>query len=208
MGAYHDVIQLSSAAGNVDVNVALFVAASGSILGVDITGVTFQGQQSNRYSHPQTIKVLNLGDPGTVANWAADVPYGGTLVSPSPASGTATPATPGILTLDAQRECGIPGSRRLLRIGSHLGCAFAEFAAIRGSRARSGEQFRGGGAGSNATWTVLYRIRRRRRGGSPRGESKRQQYLAVPSGDIDHRRRQLAERKSHGVVLPGQLRFR
>jgi len=99
VGAYHDVIQLSSAAGNVDVNVALFVATSGSILGVDITGVTFHGQQSSGYSHPQTIRVLNLGDPGTVVNWAADVPYGGTLVSPSPASGTATPATPGILTL-------------------------------------------------------------------------------------------------------------
>ena len=94
-----DAIHISSAAGNVDVNVSLFVAASGSILGVDITGVTFHGQQSSGYSHAQRIKVLNLGDPGTTVNWAADVPYGDTLVSPSPASGTATPVSPGTLTL-------------------------------------------------------------------------------------------------------------
>jgi uncharacterized protein (TIGR03437 family) len=99
VGSYHDVIRLSSAAENVDVNVSLFVAASGSILGVDITGVTFHGQQSSGYSHAQRIKVLNLGDPGTTVNWAADVPYGGTLVSRSPASGTAKPTNPGILTL-------------------------------------------------------------------------------------------------------------
>jgi uncharacterized protein (TIGR03437 family) len=99
VGSYHDVIRLSSSAGNIDVNVSLFVAASGSILGVDITGVTFHGQQSSGYSHAQRIKVLNLGDPGTTVNWAADVPYGDTLVSPSPASGTAKPATPGMLTL-------------------------------------------------------------------------------------------------------------
>jgi uncharacterized protein (TIGR03437 family) len=99
VGSYHDVIHISSAAGNVDVNVSLFVAASGSILGVDITGVTLHGEQSSGYSHPQTVRVLNLGDPGTMVNWTADVPYGGTLVSPSPASGSATPASPGTLTL-------------------------------------------------------------------------------------------------------------
>ena len=99
VGSYHDVIHISSAAGNVDVNVSLFVAASGSILGVDITGVTLHGQQSSGYSHPQNVRVLNLGDPGTMVNWTADVPTGNTLVSPSPASGTATPASPGTLTL-------------------------------------------------------------------------------------------------------------
>jgi uncharacterized protein (TIGR03437 family) len=99
VGSYHDVIRLSSAAGNVDVSISLFVANSGSILGVDITGVTFHGQQSSGYSHAQKIRVLNLGDPGTSVNWAVDVPYGDTLVSPSPASGTAMPATPGTLTL-------------------------------------------------------------------------------------------------------------
>jgi uncharacterized protein (TIGR03437 family) len=99
VGSYHDVIHISSSAGNVDVNVSLFVAASGSILGVDITGVTLHGEQSSGYSHPQTIRVLNLGDPGTMVNWTADVPLGNTLVSPSPASGTAAPASPGTLTL-------------------------------------------------------------------------------------------------------------
>jgi uncharacterized protein (TIGR03437 family) len=104
VGSYHDVIRLSSAGcdpqlKNCDIPVSLFVANSGAILGVDITGVTFHGQQSSGYSHARKIKVLNLGDPGTIANWAADVLYGNSLVSLSPASGTATPATPGMLTL-------------------------------------------------------------------------------------------------------------
>ncbi len=99
VGSYRDVIQLSSPAGIVDIPVALFVANTESIIGVDITGVTFYGQQSSGNSQSQTIRVLNQGDPGTTVNWTADVPYGGTLVSPSPASGTATPQSPGMLTL-------------------------------------------------------------------------------------------------------------
>ena len=99
VGSYHDVVRLSSAAGNIDVLVALFVANSGSILGVDITGVTFHGQQGGGYSHPQTIRVLNLGDPGTSVNWAADVRSGEPLVSTGPPGGAATPTSPGTLTL-------------------------------------------------------------------------------------------------------------
>jgi uncharacterized protein (TIGR03437 family) len=99
VGSYHDVIRLSSPAGNVDVTVTLFVAASGSILGVDITGVTFRAQPGGAFSHPQTINVLNVGDAGTMVNWTADVPIGGTLVSASPTSGTATTVSPGTLTL-------------------------------------------------------------------------------------------------------------
>jgi uncharacterized protein (TIGR03437 family) len=99
VGSYHDVVRVSSAGANIDVLVSLFVANGGSILGVDITGVTFHGQQGAGYSHAQMVKVLNLGDPGTTVNWAADVPYGDTLVSTGPANGTATPTAPGMLTL-------------------------------------------------------------------------------------------------------------
>ena len=98
VGSYHDVIRLASAAGNVDVTVSLFVAASGAILGVDITGVTFHERQGVG-SHSRTVNVLNLGDPGTTVNWSADLASGDTLVSAGPPSGTATPASPGKLTL-------------------------------------------------------------------------------------------------------------
>ena len=99
IGGYHDIIRLSSAAGNVDVTVSLFVAASGPILGVDITGVTFHGQQGDEFSGVKTVQVLNTGDPGTLINWTADVPVGSALLAVSPGSGTSTLGTPGMLTL-------------------------------------------------------------------------------------------------------------
>ena len=52
--------------------------------------------------------------------------------------------------------------------------------------------------GPYAKRTLLYCGSRRRRAGGPTGGYKCQQYIAVPSGYIDHRRRQLAERKSCG----------
>jgi uncharacterized protein (TIGR03437 family) len=119
VGSYHDVIRLASAGGNVDVLVSLFVANSGSILGVDITGVTFHGQQGDGYSHAQTVRVLNLGDPGTMVNWAADMLNGEGLVSIGPGSGTATPISPGTLTLTPNASSlGVGGHYELIRISA------------------------------------------------------------------------------------------
>jgi hypothetical protein len=119
VGSYHDVIRLASAGGNVDVLVSLFVANSGSILGVDITGVTFHGQQGDGYSHAQTVRVLNLGDPGTTVNWGADMLNGEGLVSIGPASGTATPISPGTLTLTPNASSlGVGGHYELVRISA------------------------------------------------------------------------------------------
>ena len=98
VGSYHDVIRLSSGGGNIDVLVSLFVAASGPIIGVDITGLTFHEQQGVA-ARSQEVHVLNLGDPGTTVNWTVDMPNGGNLVSIGAPGGTATPASPGRLTL-------------------------------------------------------------------------------------------------------------
>jgi uncharacterized protein (TIGR03437 family) len=120
VGSYHDVIRISSAGGNIDVSISLFVANNGSIVGVDITGVTFHGQQGIGYSNAQMVKVLNLGDPGTVVNWTADVPYGD-MVSPTPASGMATPISPGALTLTPTSTAvsmGAGGYYALVRISA------------------------------------------------------------------------------------------
>ena len=119
VGSYHDTIRLAWSGGSVDVLVSLFVANSGSILGVDITGVTFHGQQGDGYSHAQTIRVLNLGDPGTIVNWAADRLNGDGLVSTGPGSGTATPISPGTLTLTPNASgLGAGGHYELIRISA------------------------------------------------------------------------------------------
>ena len=124
VGSYHDVIRFTAPGCNADlkncdVSISLFVANRGSILGVDITGVTFHGQQGDGYSHAQTIRVLNLGDPGTIVNWAADRLNGEGLVSTSPGSGTATPISPGTLTLTPNApSLGAGGHYELIRISA------------------------------------------------------------------------------------------
>lgn len=105
VGAYQDAIQLSSPAGNIQVPVSLFVAASGPVLALDSTGVLFQAIADGGSSQTQTVQILNLGDAGSSVNWNAS------LVSPAPgesapnwlslqpSSGTATGSMPGSLTL-------------------------------------------------------------------------------------------------------------
>ncbi len=105
VGAYQDAILLSSPAGNVQVPVSLFVAASGPILALDSTGVLFQAIEGGGSSQTQTVHVLNLGDPGSSVNWNASLvsAFPGesapTWLSLQPSNGTATGSAPGSLTL-------------------------------------------------------------------------------------------------------------
>jgi uncharacterized protein (TIGR03437 family) len=63
--------------------------------------------------------VLNLGDPGTMVNWTADMLNGEGLVSIGPASGTATPISPGTLTLTPNASSlGVGGHYELIRISA------------------------------------------------------------------------------------------
>ncbi len=55
-GAYHDTILVSSSAGNIQIPVSLFVAASGPILGVDTTGVLFQAVEGGGSTLTQTVE--------------------------------------------------------------------------------------------------------------------------------------------------------
>lgn len=99
-GVYQDAILLSSSAGNVKVPVSVFVAASGPILAVNSTGILFQAVKGGGSTATQIVKVLNLGDSSSTVNWTASLMGASTgwlnLVS---ASGTATGANPGALTL-------------------------------------------------------------------------------------------------------------
>lgn len=98
-GAYNDTVVLSSSAGNVRVPVSLFVAQSGPILALDATGVLFQAVEGGGSSQTQTVRVLNLGDPGSSVNWNASLVSGSNWLSIETSSGTATATAPGTLTL-------------------------------------------------------------------------------------------------------------
>jgi uncharacterized protein (TIGR03437 family) len=99
VGAYHDAILVSSTAGNVQVPVSLFVAASGPILAVNTTGVLFQAIQGGGSTATRIVKILNLGDPSSTVNWNASLVSGSNWLSLVSSSGTATGTAPGSLTL-------------------------------------------------------------------------------------------------------------
>ncbi|HTB18054.1 MAG TPA: hypothetical protein VK708_08045 [Bryobacteraceae bacterium] len=100
VGAYHDAILVSTSAGNTQIPVSLFVAASGPILAVNSTGVLFQAIEDGGSTSSKTVKILNLGDPSSTVSWTASFVGGSSnwlnLVS---SSGTATSSAPGALTL-------------------------------------------------------------------------------------------------------------
>jgi uncharacterized protein (TIGR03437 family) len=111
IGSYRDEIAVSSAAGNVDVPVTLFVGESGSILAVNLTGFRLQAQQGGGFSNAQTIQILNPGDPNSTVNWTAALVNSASWLSLESTSGTATAATPGLLrfTLTSSATSMPPG---------------------------------------------------------------------------------------------------
>ncbi len=107
MGNYHDNIHLASAAGNADIPISLFVAASGPVLSVTPPGFFFHARQNGGSSATDTLEILNIGDTTSTVHWKASLftPTNKGLVSGSNwlnlvnTSGTATPSSPGVLTL-------------------------------------------------------------------------------------------------------------
>jgi uncharacterized protein (TIGR03437 family) len=99
VGSYSAVIALSSSSGTLDVPVTVYVAAGGSIIGLNVTGVRFEARQGAGVSTAQSIAVLNTGDPTTTVHWTAALQTGSQWLSIVTPSGTATAANPGTLTL-------------------------------------------------------------------------------------------------------------
>lgn len=99
-GAYRDAIQVSSPAGNIQIPVSLFIAASGPVLALDTTGVFFQAIEGGGSTVNQEVKILNLGDPSSTINWTATF-FGGASkwLSLVNSNGSATSSNPGTLTL-------------------------------------------------------------------------------------------------------------
>ena len=100
VGSYSDTIHVAYAGGSVDVPMSLFVAESGPILGVDVTGLLYQADQGGGFSNNQVLKVLDLGGPASTVNWSAKIVSGSDTVSLGASSGTATPSTPGSLPIN------------------------------------------------------------------------------------------------------------
>jgi uncharacterized protein (TIGR03437 family) len=98
-GAYHNTILVSSSSGTTAIPVSLFIASSGPILGVNTSGVLFQAIQGGGSTQTQSIEVLNQGDSTSTVNWTASLVSGSNWLTLGSSSGTATAATPGLLTL-------------------------------------------------------------------------------------------------------------
>ena len=130
IGSYHDTIHITSAAGNIDVPVSLFISAAGPVLGVSPTGFFFHARQSAGSSAVGSVEILNLGDPGSTVKWTASLVSGSEWLNLFFPSGTVTPATPGVMLL------GIAPTATQLPLGPHyalikiVGFRRAQLAAI------------------------------------------------------------------------------
>ena len=109
VGYYHGLIRIDSAGGFADVPVVLFVSDHGAIISVNVTGVRFQSAM------PQTVSVLNVGDPGSIINWSADLVSGSDWLNIAIPSGTAATNGPGILSLIPTGP-GATGKYALVRV--------------------------------------------------------------------------------------------
>ncbi len=103
-GAYRSSVSLGATTlltgpSSAAVPVSYFVPPAGPFLAVDQTGYRFLVRQGNGTSVKKTIRVLNLGDPGTTINWKATLLAGSDFLSLGATSGTATPTQPGAIPL-------------------------------------------------------------------------------------------------------------
>src|SRR5579872_2940099 len=99
VGLYHDILQLTSTTGNKSIPVTVFVSEAGATLELGSRGLHFQLRQGHGSTLPQSISVLDLGDPSSVVNWKAELLSGFDFLRVVTPTGVATPTKPGILTL-------------------------------------------------------------------------------------------------------------
>lgn len=98
-GNYRDALHISTAAGLVSVPVALFVASSGPVLGLDLHGMTFRGRQGNGVPSLDPVEIFNDGDAGTLVHWTAELLTGTEWLSLGSTSGTSSPGNSSQLPL-------------------------------------------------------------------------------------------------------------
>lgn len=119
VGSHHDIVRITFPGDTLDIAVSVFVANSGAILGVSLTGVRFPAIQGAGSSEVQTVNVLDLGGTGTSLNWTATV-QNGTWLNATPATGTAS-GSPGKLSLSpnaAAATLPVGGSYALVQVAA------------------------------------------------------------------------------------------
>jgi uncharacterized protein (TIGR03437 family) len=99
VGNYHDNIHIASAAGNVDIPISLFVATSGPVLSITPSGFFFHARQNAGSSATDTLEILDIGDTTSTVHWTGSLLTGSNWLNLVNTSGTATPTSPGVLTL-------------------------------------------------------------------------------------------------------------
>ena len=102
-GDHHDIVRITGP-NTVDIPVDEFVANSGPILGLGVTGARFLARAGSGSSRPQSIEVLNLGDIASTVDWTADLLSGSDWLSISNSHGTATPTQPGSLVISESQS--------------------------------------------------------------------------------------------------------
>jgi uncharacterized protein (TIGR03437 family) len=120
-GSYHDVILFSSNAATVSVPVALFVSGSGAILDLSVTGIRFQARSGGGFSNPQTVQILDIGDPSSSFGWTATLMTGSQYFSLSATSGNASSSNPGTVVVTptgGALQASAGGYYALLKISS------------------------------------------------------------------------------------------
>jgi uncharacterized protein (TIGR03437 family) len=113
-GGYRGVIRFTSNDAVIDVAVSLFVANTGPILGVDQTGFHLSYRLMQGLAIPQTITVLNLGDPSSTVSFKAEFVNPTPWLTVSPTTGTATGSQPGAVTVTV-----VSSEADKLSVGSH-----------------------------------------------------------------------------------------
>ena len=101
VGAHRDAIHVVTPLSQFDVPVTVTVANQGPAIAVLTSGVriaTIQGSQGSRF---QQIIVRNVGDPGTIVNWTAQVVRDAGFVTLTSARGTSTPSNPSSFSIQA-----------------------------------------------------------------------------------------------------------
>ena len=109
VGYYHGLIRIDSAGGFAEIPVVLIVSDHGPIISLNVTGLRFQSPM------PQAVSVLNLGEPGSIVNWSADLLSGTDWLNIANPSGTSATNAPGSLSF-APTGPAATGKYALVRI--------------------------------------------------------------------------------------------
>ncbi len=99
IGAYRDVVHVTSAGGNADIPVVLFVQGNGPILGVDTTGVLFRTLHGDSSTSSRSVEVLNLGDPAAPLNFTSSLATNASWLNLGSANAGAPMSAPAALPL-------------------------------------------------------------------------------------------------------------